>query len=106
MPRFPGNDPLREPAAFFEEGEDPLAALPNLFDVAIVFALALVVALATALRVPMASLQAVPEKARPVPLHEGRRTSAGPGARVGIVFRLSSGELVYVPDPDSPKPPR
>ncbi len=86
--------------------DDPLSGLANLFDAAIVFALALMVALAIAQQLPLESLAQTaavpqPETARPVPMRPSERVAGGSGTRVGVAYRLHSGELVYVPDPAS-----
>jgi len=94
---------LRGRRAFPLPDDDPLAALPNLFDAAIVFAVALMVALAAALRLPLRELSSpggapVIQDARPVPLRPADDVAGGRGERVGVAYRLRSGEMVYVPD--------
>lgn len=87
-----------------ESEDDPLAGLPNLFDVAIVFAVALMVAMATAYRVPLADLAAPNDgavtdpEASPIVVERQGRVSVGPGERVGVAYQLPSGEIVYLPD--------
>jgi len=88
------------------DDDDPLAGMVNLFDLAIVFAVGLIVALAAAIRdgrLTHAGLRSAPE----LEVQEGSRTikyrgsqekARGAGHRIGTAFRLPSGEVVYVPD--------
>jgi hypothetical protein len=99
------------------EDDDPLAGVSNLFDVAMVFAVALLVALFT--RVPAADMfkhdsSSVRANARPehkrIPsdgdrldrFQVGDREVGGRGERLGIAYRLPSGEVVYVPEKEAP----
>ncbi len=97
-----------------QPADDPLAAVVNLFDVAMVFAVALVLALAaTSLPELLASpepLTIVKNAGRPdmeiitkqgVTIERYRMTpeqTGGDGRRLGVAYLLSSGEVVYVPD--------
>jgi hypothetical protein len=99
------------------EDHDPLGGVSNLFDVAMVFAVALLVALFT--RVPAADMlrrdsSSARSNARPgydrIPnagdrldhFQVGDRETGGRGERLGIAYRLPSGEVVYVPEKDIP----
>lgn len=90
--------------------DDPAAGLLNLFDVWIVFSVALLLALFTCMKhaspgeasvssaavTPMERLQKSFTKAphfRPT-----QSPMTGDGMRLGVAYRLQSGEVVYVPD--------
>lgn len=94
--------------------EDPLAGVTNLFDVAMVFAVALLLALIV--RLPTMSLLANdnpitivrnPGQPNMEIIHrdaeklEHYRVSqeqlTGQGSRLGVAYRLANGEVVYVP---------
>lgn len=99
---------------------DPLAGVSNLFDVAMVFAVALLIALFA--RVPASELlrqsatatqsQAGNNQRDAIPRVGDRlerfqvddREAGGRGERLGVAYRLSSGEVIYVPESDNPKP--
>jgi hypothetical protein len=102
---------------------DPMGFLINLFDVALVFALALMIALVSNLRIAdlltEKDFTVVKNPGRPdmeIISREGGRVSryvAGDakassrqGRRVGTAYRLASGEIVYVPDQDGAAPLR
>ena len=90
--------------------EDPLSTMANLFDTGMVFAVALMTALVSlfGLRVAQGRIQpkgspATKERLERerVPLKRFRESHAelsGEGERLGTAYRLSSGEVVYVPD--------
>ncbi len=86
--------------------EDPLAGIANLFDAAMVFAVALLIAFAayTSAKTPdpsgEATTQEVPEH-RLEKLERFRaavRTAKGRGERLGVAYRLENGDVVYIPD--------
>lgn len=93
--------------------DDPGAGLLNLFDVWIAFAVALLLAMLSYTQVAGSVSAAAddknqtqregvktPDKNR-VPLEKYKQTSAklsGEGQRLGTAYRLSNGEVVYVPD--------
>ncbi len=95
--------------------EDPLGAVTNLFDVAMVFAVALILAMFTALSVPellnsMDDITIIKKAGKPdmeiitkkgVKIDRYRMTKeeiGGNGQRLGVAYRLPSGEVVYVPE--------
>jgi hypothetical protein len=102
--------------------EDPLAGLANLFDVALVFVAALLIALVT--QVPVHELLkrpsqnaeatagqttvvaddgAIPEQGEQLIRYRiGDRTSGGDGQRLGLAYQLSTGEVIYVPEGNGP----
>jgi hypothetical protein len=85
--------------------DDPTAGLVNLFDVWMIFAVALLLALVAAgvVRKPAAeaaaSAGAAPVRGQTVErirLSPGRLS--GEGERLGVAYRLKSGEIVYIKD--------
>ncbi|MFQ5503859.1 MAG: DUF2149 domain-containing protein [Planctomycetota bacterium] len=90
--------------------EDPLAGVANLFDAAMVFAVALLLAFVTYAGAQSLSpgAEAHPDRERgEVPAKDwetltrfrtSSRTTGGKGKRLGVAYRLESGELIYVPD--------
>jgi hypothetical protein len=93
---------------------NPLASLANLFDVAMVFAVALMVAFA--LRMKMTEfltsedatfvknagrkdMEIIVKKNNKVTRYKASESSGGgQGRRVGIAYELDSGEVIYVPE--------
>ena len=75
--------------------DDPLAGMANLFDVWVVFAVALLLALA-ARAARDAAPNAEMKKLDRFTVGDDRLTGAG--ERLGTAYRLASGEIVYVPD--------
>jgi len=96
--------------------DDPLGSVANLFDVAMVFAVALMLALVVrfpALDLLSAdNLTVVKNAGQPnmeIIVRRGKRltryrmtreTLGGEGERLGTAYRLKTGEVVYVPDQD------
>lgn len=98
--------------------DDPTAGLINLFDIWMVFAVALLLALigAGAARVPGSdsrvetTVLSTREQDLEIIRRDGvkvskmkvtRDTLSGDGERLGTAYRLKSGEVVYVPEPRS-----
>ena len=105
----------REGHIFRITDDDPLSSVANLFDVAMVFAVALILALLSALHMaglfnPAEDITILrnPGKAnmeiirkRGVKLEKFRiskEQAGGEGERLGICYRLPNGEVIYVPD--------
>ncbi len=106
----------RERYAPFDENDepDPMSNLVNLFDVAMVFAVALMVAFAIQSRMTefltaedatfvknagKADMEIIVKKDNKVTRYKSEQTSgSGKGQRVGIAYRLESGEVIYVPE--------
>jgi hypothetical protein len=103
--------------------EEPMGGVANLFDVAMVFAVALILAMFTALSVPELLIGAedvtiVKNAGKPdmeVITKEGveieryrmtREEIGGTGRRLGIAYMLPNGDVVYVPSraPEAPAP--
>lgn len=114
----------RRPAAWrrlmSRSDEDPMASVANLFDVAMVFAVTLLLALMAAVSVP--ELLTSPERftivknaGRPdmeVVVKEGVHVEryrmsedeiGGTGRRLGVAYMLANGEVVYVPEDENTK---
>ena len=102
--------------------EDPLAGIANLFDVSVVFIVGLMLTLFSVYRmsdlvdskseVTMVKTNAQGE--REIIVKKGKqitaykvtgRTAAGNGERLGTAYRLSNGQVIYVPEgPDASVP--
>lgn len=99
------------------EDHDPLAVLTNLFDIAMVFAVALMVALVT--RFDMTEvfskedftmvknpgteqMEIITKKGDKIekytPSEEQTNSNNSRGKRVGAAYQLESGEIIYVPE--------
>jgi hypothetical protein len=97
-----------------EEDSDPMASLVNLFDVAMVFAVALMVAFAIQSRMTefltaedatfvknagKPDMEIIVKKDNKITRYKSEQTTgSGKGQRVGIAYRLESGEVIYVPE--------
>ncbi len=102
--------------------EDPLAGIANLFDVSVVFIVGLMLTLFSVYRmsdlvdskseVTMVKTNAQGE--REIIVKKGKqitaykvtgKTAAGNGERLGTAYRLSNGQIIYVPEgTDAPVP--
>lgn len=85
--------------------DDPACGLLNLFDLWIVFTVALLIALFAFLRKEgiVTESDAAKEKLsaqfKKAPVFKQAQGSAqGDGTRLGVAYRLESGEIVYIPD--------
>ncbi len=102
--------------------DDPLSAVANLFDVAMVFAVALILTMLTALSVPglltrTEDLTIVRNAGKPdmeIIMRKGvkidryrmsRDVAAGSGRRLGVAYMLPNGEVIYVPEETGYKDP-
>lgn len=100
------------------EDEDPLAGIANLFDVSVAFIVALLIALfglfsAGALLDPASdvtlvqqsssgTLQIIQKKGTQISVQKVTdRSLSGEGTRLGTAYRLSNGQVVYVPEGES-----
>ena len=99
-----------------EEESDPISAVSNLFDVAMVFAVALMVALVTRYNMTemlstedftvvknsgkenMEIITKEGEKINRYTPSEDQSQSGKRGKRVGIAYELENGEIIYVPE--------
>ena len=95
--------------------DDPLTTVANLFDVAMVFSVALLLALVTRLPLPellsgeqeitilkhpgKANMEIIRRKGETLEHYRvTEQTLAGDGEKLGTAYRLTSGEVVYVPE--------
>ncbi|MDD5135491.1 MAG: DUF2149 domain-containing protein [Phycisphaerae bacterium] len=95
--------------------DDPLGGVANLFDVAMVFAVALILALFTALQVPellnnkddfvivknpgKLNMEIIQKKGVKLEKYKmSTEETGGQGQRLGICYQLANGEVVYVPE--------
>ena len=101
------------------EDFDPMSSLVNLFDAAMVFAVALMVAFAIQSRMTefltsadatfvknagKKDMEIIVKKNNKITRYKSDKTSgSGKGRRVGIAYQLESGEVIYVPEEDSKK---
>ena len=97
-----------------DDGTDPMANLVNLFDAAMVFAVALMVAFAIRIRMTefltaedvtfvknagKKDMEIIVKKKNRITRYKSEEsTGSGRGVRVGIAYRLESGEVIYVPE--------
>jgi hypothetical protein len=88
------------------EDEDPMSGVANLFDTAMVFAVALLLALVVSYNVPEllqpeASVTIVKNPGDPnmqIIIKDMDQIAGGQGTRMGTAYRLESGQVVYVPE--------
>ncbi len=114
--RSPGGLFSRHGHLLEDHDEDPLTSVANLFDVAMVFAVALLLALVSYYSLPVLlsaqdelTILKNPGKANMEVIHRQgvklehyrvtRQTLGGEGVRLGTAYRLKTGEVVYVPEP-------
>ena len=95
---------------------DPMGTVANLFDVAMVFAVALMVALVTRFNMTemfskedftmvknpgkenMEIIMKVGQEIKRYTPSEEQETSGKRGKKVGVAYQLESGEIIYVPE--------
>ena len=100
----------------FEDDFDPISTVANLFDVAMVFAVALMVALVTRYQMTemfskddftmvknpgkenMEIITKKGEKIENYKASDNNESSGNKGKRVGTAYQLENGEIIYVPD--------
>lgn len=89
---------------------DPLSGMANLFDAGMVFAAAMMVLLLlqnSATEESGASPTDLAPDSKPLErFRPTRRDVEGNGERLGTAYRLTTGEVVYVPDAPVVEPPR
>lgn len=97
-----------------EDEVDPRSSLMNLFDAAMVFAVALMVAFAIQSRMTefltaedatfvknagRPDMEIIVKKDNKITRYKAEKSQgSGRGQRVGIAYRLESGEIIYVPE--------
>ena len=104
-----------------EADDDPLNGMANLFDLGMVFAVALLLALVTYYSLPelladkqdvtiiknpgKKNMELIRKKGKDIQhLKITTKEIGGEGERLGTAYRLKSGEVVYVPETSDPKP--
>lgn len=98
------------------EDHDPVALLSNLFDVAMVFAVALMVALVTKFNMTEVfsqedytmvknpgkdNMEIITKEGRKITRYkpsESQDASGKKGRKVGIAYEMENGEIIYVPE--------
>lgn len=107
----------RENNTFKEHDEDPLSIIVNLFDVAMVFAVALMVALVIRLNMTefftdedftivknpgQENMEIITREGKTIqrytPSENQNSKDKKKGRRVGIAYELENGEIIYVPE--------
>lgn len=99
-----------------EEDNDPISAVSNLFDVAMVFAVALMVALVTRYNMTemlssedftvvknpgKENMEIITKKGEKINRYtpsEDQSKSGKRGRKVGIAYEMENGEIIYVPE--------
>ena len=97
-----------------QEDHDPMAGMANLFDVAMVFAVALMVAFAVRTKMTefltgedatfvknagTREMEIIVKKGNKVTRYKAQQDSgSGRGQRVGIAYRMENGDVIYVPE--------
>jgi len=93
---------------------DPLSGMANLFDVAMVFAVALMIAMVISFRMTdmltqdevtivknpgRQDMEVVVKKGREITQYKGSETAGeGKGKRIGVAYELEDGRIIYVPE--------
>lgn len=102
-----------------EYREDPLSAIANLFDLALVFVALLVALIATTLKLPellnpnsnITIVKNFNSKDMEIVIKRGKTIKAyratdyivgGKAKRLGVAYQLEDGQIVYVPDESQP----
>ncbi len=97
------------------QDDDPLAGVANLFDVAMVFAVALLLALVARFQLPelltgqddvtvlknpgKPNMEIIRRKGKKLEHYQmTKQTLGGEGEKLGTAYRLKTGEVVYVPE--------
>jgi hypothetical protein len=97
-----------------EQDHDPLSGMANLFDVAMVLAVALMVAFAVRIKMTefltgedvafvknagKKNMEIIVKKNNKVSRYKSKKSSGtGKGKRVGIAYQLDNGDIIYVPE--------
>jgi hypothetical protein len=99
-----------------EEDNDPMSSLTNLFDVAMIFAVALMVALVshynmnelfskddfTMVKNPgTEQMEIITKKGKKIETYKAsgqQQTNGNRGRKVGTAYQMESGEIIYIPE--------
>ena len=99
---------------FRHNEEDPLSVVANLFDAAMVFAVALMVAMVTFFKMSdlltendttiiknpgKQNMEIIVKRGKKIEKYKGDgKNGQGKGKRVGIAYQLENGDIIYVPE--------
>ncbi|MCG8550901.1 MAG: DUF2149 domain-containing protein [Desulfobacterales bacterium] len=106
----------RKRALSQSDADDPMSGVANLFDVAMVFAVALILGIFHVLNIPellmgaddvtiiknpgKANMEIIQKNGKKMEKYTMTREDAGGnGRRLGVCYRLEGGQMVYVPEP-------
>ncbi|MCA9406575.1 MAG: DUF2149 domain-containing protein [Candidatus Omnitrophica bacterium] len=94
--------------------DDPLSGMANLFDLAMVFAVALMVAVVTRMQIAEVfteddvtlvknpgkeNMEIIVKKGKEIERYKASgKTSEGQGKRIGAAYELEDGKVIYVPE--------
>ncbi|WP_196895445.1 DUF2149 domain-containing protein [Aureivirga marina] len=94
--------------------DDPMSGMTNLFDIAMVFAVALMVALVSRFQMTemltkddftivknpgKTNMEIIQKKGKTIEKYKGSKgSSEGKGKKVGTAYQLENGEIIYVPE--------
>jgi hypothetical protein len=97
----------------FQLDDDPLSGMANLFDLAMVFAVALMVAMVTFFKMTdfltkenvtivknpgKKNMEIIIKKGKKIEKYKASgKNGKGKGKKIGIAYELESGEIIYVP---------
>lgn len=97
-----------------DAGDDPLSGMANLFDLAMVFAVALMVAMVISFRMTefltdeeftvvknpgTEDMEIIVKKGKEIERYKGSQsTGEGKGRKVGVAYELDNGQIIYVPE--------
>ncbi|MBI4027842.1 MAG: DUF2149 domain-containing protein [Verrucomicrobia bacterium] len=97
-----------------DEDDDPVSSLVNLFDLAMVLAVGLMVALVTHFQVPefltqenvtfvknpgKEDMEIILKQGKKITKYKGTQgAGSGKGRRVGAAYELENGDIIYVPE--------
>lgn len=106
----------RRPFAFEAADDDPLSGIANLFDVAMVFAVALLAALISYMKLGelvtenevtivknpgKPDMEIIRKEGKKIERYKATRNATGSkrgGRRIGVAYELDNGDIIYVPE--------
>ena len=115
MMRTPGQKRKMRQRAIFEDHDDPMSGVANLFDAAMVFAVGLMVAIVSAYHIheifsadeltmiknpnQPGKMEIITKKGKEIKVQKLTKEMAqGQGTRLGTAYRLQNGKVVYIPE--------
>ena len=94
--------------------DDPLSGMANLFDLSMVFAVALMVAAVTSMRMTelftqedvtmvknpgKEDMEIIVKKGKKIERYKGSKsTGEGKGKKIGVAYELENGDVIYIPE--------